>query len=160
MTLGMRDQGPMSALLLRAFSRHEALDADERALLDSHLVYCGECASRFALMEAARGELRAQSFQMDPAVVSATQAMVRRRGRQLRLQEEFSKPIWIACGVAFAWAAASSPFLWEGFSWLGQSHNLPDGMWQTGFYLAWLMPAAVLSTIGIALDQRQKAMSK
>lgn len=160
MTVGLGHHASMSALLLRAFSRMEALDADERALLDGHLAYCTECASRFTLMEAARAELRSQSFRVDPAVVSATQARVRRCGRQLRAQEEFSKPIWIACGVAFAWAAASSPFLWEGFSWLGQIHDLPDAMWQTGFYLAWLMPAAVLSTIGIALDQRQKAMSK
>lgn len=160
MTLRARDHDSMTGLLLRAYSRTEALDAEERLVLDCHLQACSECGARYALMEAARCELRAQCFQIDASIVRATQWKVRRRTRQLRMQEEISKPVWIACAVAFSWTVASSPFLWEGFAWLGQSHNLPDAMWQTGFFLAWLMPAAVLSTIGIALSQRQKEFAR
>lgn len=133
--------------------------AEQESLLQSHLAECGECALQMQAIQISLQEVQAVSASIaaSATLVRSTQLRVRARARELKKQEDFMRPLGVAAAVAFLWAGASMPFLWEGFQWLGRNNNLPDMVWVTGFVVMALMPAAAVGTIALARSQQKTA---
>ncbi len=118
--------------------------------LESHVRECAECGRYREQIESVVRALRSVSAMPSPGLVSATQLRVRLRARELRDREARLRPLWIACTVAILLSFVTTPYLWMGFSWAAHSLGLPDLLWQTGFVMAWAMPAILVASLAIA----------
>ena len=127
----------------------EGLAEHEQRWLDRHFESCEVCAAAArSTQEDLRG-MRTAAVSASSDLVRSTQLRVGARAAQLKRQEDRMRPVWIAISVAFCWMVFTSPVLWEGFQWLGERVNLPSLVWQTGFGLALLMPAAAICAIAM-----------
>lgn len=143
-------------IMLQSRAERWARTAEQEQLLNEHVAACGDCAQQMEAIAASLREVQAVSASIaaSSSLVRSTQLRVRARARELKKQNEFMLPFWVAAMLAFLWAGAVMPFLWQGFRWLGQNSNLPDAMWVSGFVLACLMPAAAVGTIALARSQQ------
>lgn len=146
-------------IMLQSRSERWHRTAEQEALLQSHVAQCADCARQMEAIQISLYEVQAVSASIaaSSTLVRSTQLRVRARARELKKQEEFMQPLWIAAMLAFLWAGASMPFLWQGFAWLGRNNNLPDMVWVSGFVVMCLMPAAAVSTIALARGQKVAA---
>lgn len=146
-------------IMLQSRSERMHRTAEQEALLESHLPGCADCAQQMEMIQTSLREVQAVSASIaaSSTLVRSTQLRVRARAREMRKQQEFMQPLWIAAMLAFLWAGASMPFLWEGFQWLGKNNNLPEMMWVSGFIIMSLMPAAAVSTIALSRTQHKVA---
>ena len=146
-------------IMLQSRAERWHRSTEQEVLLQSHLAECGECAREMEAIQTSLREVQAVSASIaaGSTLVRSTQLRVRARARELKKQEEFMRPLGIAAAVAFLWAGASMPFIWQGFQWLGSNNNLPDMVWVSGFIAMTLMPAAAVGTIALARSQ-QKAV--
>jgi len=127
----------------------EGLAQHEQQWLDSHLENCEACVAKAKEVQQQLQGLHGASVAASSVLVRSTQLRVRARAAQLRRQEDRMRPVWIAITMAFCWMVFTSPVLWEGFQWLGERGYLPSLVWQTGFALALLMPAAAICAIAL-----------
>jgi hypothetical protein len=151
--------GEVQEIMLQSRSERMRRTVEQEELLQSHLSGCAECAQQMEMIQSSLREVQAVSASIaaSSTLVRSTQLRVRARAREMRKQQEFMQPLWMAALLAFLWAGASMPFLWQGFQWLGKNNNLPDTMWISGFILMTLMPAAAVGTIALTRTQHKVA---
>lgn len=143
-------------IMLQSRAERRERTAEQEHFLQTHVAECAACAAQMEAIQTSLREVQAVSASIaaSSTLVRSTQLRVRARARELKKQQEFMQPLWIAAVLAFLWAGASMPFLWQGFEWLGRNNNLPDMVWVSGFLVMSLMPAAAVSTIALARQQK------
>lgn len=146
-------------IMLQSRAERAARSMEQETLLQNHISECAECAQAMEAIQTSLREVQAVSASIaaDTLLVRSTQLRVRARARELKKQEDLMRPLGVAAAVAFVWAVASIPFVWQGFQWLGSRGNLPDMVWVSGFLAMTLMPAAAVGTIALARKQQRTA---
>jgi anti-sigma factor RsiW len=132
----------------------EGISAHEREWLEAHLADCEPCQARARASDRALQVLRSNSIAVAPSLVSATQARVRQRARELRENHARMRALWVSCALSWVLGVASAPLIWRAFQWVGLHAALPRIIWETAFALWWLVPAGVVAVL-IAWNQRR-----
>jgi hypothetical protein len=125
----------------------EGIHVQEREWLDAHLAECAECRARALTNERALQLLRSVTVRANPALVSATQARVRLRARELREGQARLRALWISCALSWVLGAVTAPLLWQAMSWLGQRFALSQVISITLFAFCWIVPATVVGAV-------------
>lgn len=128
----------------------EGLTPAEENWLQEHLGGCAECAEFAEGAGATRSALRSLSFRTNPALSAVTQALVSQRAQELRERDHRVMPVLVACVVAIAVAAVSTPFVWDGFAALSGRFELSSVAWRAVFAIVWFAPA-VLAGVGLLM---------
>src|SRR5262249_30996421 len=119
------------------------LSAEELRWLHEHLAACSACSTHAAATEQAIRSLCGISVDLPKTLASRTQLRVRMRAQQLRGEPRW-RLVWGACGVSWAFGAATAPYVWRALEWVGHRMGLPNLVWELGFGLWWALPAAVV----------------
>ena len=125
----------------------EGISAADHEWLEGHLADCPACQARATASERSLQALRSNSVAVGPELVSATQARVRWRARQLRDDQARLRALWISCGLSWLMGTLTAPLLWEALAWLGRNLDIPRAVWITVFGLCWLAPATLVGGI-------------
>lgn len=136
---------------LIAQERVEGISAADQQRLRQHLAECTACTARAGATEQAIRSLRNLGVPLPPALASRTQFRVRIRAEQLRGEPRW-RMVWTACGLSWAFGAATAPYVWRGLEWAGHRLNVPNIVWELGFGLWWALPAAVVAVILLMSD--------
>jgi anti-sigma factor RsiW len=136
---------------LIARDRVEGISAADQQWLRQHLAECAACAARASATEQAIRSLRNLSVPLPPSLASRTQFRVRIRAAQLRGEPRW-RMVWAACGISWAFGAATAPYVWRGLEWAGHRLGVPNAIWELGFGLWWALPAAVVAVILLMTD--------
>ena len=131
---------------LIAQERVEGTSTADQLWLQRHLAECASCAARAGATEQAIRSLRGLSVALPPSLASRTQFRVRLRAQQLRGEPRW-RLVWAACGISWAFGAATAPYVWRGLEWAGHRTGVPNFIWELGFGLWWALPAAVVAVI-------------
>jgi hypothetical protein len=131
---------------LIAQERVEGISAADQRWLRQHLSECASCAARAGATEQAIRSLRGLSVPFPKTLASRTQFRVRMRAQQLRGEPRW-RMVYTACGISWAFGAATAPYVWRGLEWAGHRLGLPSIVWELGFGLWWALPAAVVAVI-------------
>jgi hypothetical protein len=86
----------------------------------------------------------------DLALVQKTKTRVHLHAQQLRQRQERQWLVWMSCILVGLSAAITTPFLWQGFHWLGEWAQVSAPVWQVGFIVFWISPALAASLIFLA----------
>lgn len=129
----------------------EGISPADQHWLRAHLAECASCAARATATEQALRSLRGLSVPFPNTLVSRTQFRVRLRAQQLRGEPRW-RMVWIACGVSWAFGAATAPYVWRALEWAGHRMGLPSVVWELGFGLWWALPAAVVAVTLLITD--------
>lgn len=140
---------------LIAAARVEGISTAEQSWLDSHMEDCAACVQNAAETRRALEALRWMAVTADPGMVRATRLQVRMRARELDESRSRSLLLWASGVLTTVVGMVTLPLLWSGFAWLGQKMSLPNGVWQSAFLVAWLLPALVVAPL---LWQRQRGV--
>jgi anti-sigma factor RsiW len=132
---------------LIAAAQVEGISAADQTWLDSHLEDCAACAQDAAETRRTLQTLRWMAVNADPGMVRATRLQVRMRARELDEGRSRSLLLWASGVLTTVVGMVTLPLLWSGFAWLGQKMSLPNGVWQFGFLVAWLLPAVVIAAM-------------
>ena len=127
--------------------RVEGISAAERSWLEQHLAECEGCAEQARATEEAIRALRGIAIPLPRTLASRAQMRVRLRAEQLQEYEPRWRMMWIACGISWAFGAATAPYVWRGLEWIGHRLAVPNFIWELGFGLWWALPAAVVAVI-------------
>jgi hypothetical protein len=136
---------------LIAQERVEGIAPPDQNWLRAHLAECASCAAQAAATEQALRALRGLSVPFPKTLASRTQFRVRLRAQQLRGEPRW-RMVWAACGVSWAFGAATAPYVWRGLEWAGHRMGVPNIIWELGFGLWWALPAAVVAIILLMTD--------
>jgi len=131
---------------LIAQERVEGISAAEQSWLEGHLAECESCAEQARATGEAIRALRGVAIPLPKTLASRAQMRVRLRAQQLRGEPRW-RLVWTACGVSWAFGAATAPYVWRGLEWAGYRMGLPNFIWELGFGLWWALPAAVVAVI-------------
>lgn len=131
---------------LIAQARIEGISAADQRWLHQHLAECATCAARANATEQALRSLRGFSVLLPPGLAARTQFRVRIRAQQLRGEPRW-RMVYAACGISWAFGAATAPYVWHGLEWVGHRLGLPNIVWELSFGLWWALPAAVVAVI-------------
>jgi len=131
---------------LIAQERVEGISTAERSWLEQHLTECEGCAEQERATGEAIRALRGVAIPLPKTLASRAQMRVRMRAQQLRGEPRW-RLVWAACGVSWAFGAATAPYVWRGLEWAGHRMSLPNFIWELGFGLWWALPAAVVAVI-------------
>jgi hypothetical protein len=126
--------------------RVEGISTADQQWLRQHLAECSRCAARASATEQALHALRGVSIPFPKTLASRTQFRVRMRAQQLRGEPRW-RMVWAACGISWAFGAATAPYVWRGLEWAGHRIGVPNIIWELGFGLWWALPAAVVAVI-------------
>jgi len=126
--------------------RVEGISSNDQLWLQRHLAECARCAARASASEQAIRSLRGLSVALPPALASRTQFRVGLRAQQLRSEPRW-RLVWAACGISWAFGAATAPYVWRGLEWAGHRMGVPNFVWELGFGLWWALPAVVVAMI-------------
>ena len=143
---------------LIAQERVEGISAADQQWLRRHLAECASCVARAAATEQAIRSLRGLSVSLPPTLASRTQFRVRLRAEQLRSEPRW-RMVWVACGISWAFGAATAPYVWHGLEWAGHRLGVPNIVWEMGFGLWWALPAAVVALILLMTDATRSSGS-
>jgi hypothetical protein len=136
---------------LIAQERVEGISVADQQWLRQHLSGCARCVAHAATTERAVRSLRGFSVALPPTLATRTQFRVRLRAEQLRREPRW-RLVWAACGVSWAFGAATAPYVWRGLEWFGHRLGVPNIVWELGFGLWWALPAAVVAVIVLMTD--------
>jgi len=131
---------------LIAQERIEGISAADQQWLRQHLAECVSCAARAGATEQALRSLRGLSIALPSGLAARTQFRVRLRAQQLRAEPRW-RMVWAACGISWAFGAATAPYVWRGLEWAGHRIGVPNIIWELGFGLWWALPAVVVAVI-------------
>jgi anti-sigma factor RsiW len=131
---------------LIAQERIEGIATADQRWLRQHLSECADCAARAGATEQAIRTLRGLSVPLPSGLASRTQFRVRLRAQQMRSEPRW-RMVYAACGISWAFGAASAPYVWRGLEWMGHRLGVPNVIWELGFGLWWALPAAVVGVI-------------
>lgn len=144
---------------LIAQERVEGISAEERQWLDEHLSDCPACAELAMTTAQVIRSLRAVSVPLPRGLASRTQMRVRLRAQRLQRYEPRWRLVWLACGISWAFGAATAPYVWRALEWAGHRMGVPDLIWEMGFGLWWAVPAAVTGIILLMTNAARSAES-
>jgi RNA polymerase sigma factor (sigma-70 family) len=130
-----------------ARQRVEGISEAERVWFEEHLWSCAQCAEVARATEQAIHSLRGLSVLVPRKLASRTQFRVRLRAREMQARGPRWEWLWAACGVSWAFGAATAPYAWRGLEWLGHRAELPDMVWKMGFGVLWVLPAIVVVVV-------------
>jgi hypothetical protein len=105
---------------LIARERVEEIPATEREWLAKHLDDCEACAAVAASTEQALASLRGVSVELPRGLASRTQLRVRVRADELREHAPKRSLLWAITAMSWALGVATAPWVWRGFSWIGE----------------------------------------
>jgi anti-sigma factor RsiW len=125
----------------------EGIAAPESEWLEAHLAECSACQAKSSANERALQALQSNSLIVNPALVSATQARVRQRSRELRENQARLRALWISCGLSWLLGTLTAPLLWQAMAWLGRRFEVSQAIWITVFALCWVAPATVVGAV-------------
>ena len=128
----------------------QGLTDSQQTWLRTHLDECPSCREYGQATEQVVRSLRSVSVAADLVLVQKTQLRVRLRARQLQQGQERQWLVWMACILVGLSAAITTPFLWQGFHWLGEWAQVSTPVWQVGFIVFWISPALAASLIFLA----------
>ncbi len=131
---------------LIAQERIEGISAADQQWLRQHLAECASCAARAGATEQALRSLRGLSIALPSGLAARTQFRVRLRAQQLRAEPRW-RMVWAACGISWAFGAATAPYVWRGLEWAGHRVGVPNIIWELGFGLWWALPAVAVAVI-------------
>jgi anti-sigma factor RsiW len=123
----------------------EGIPMTDREWLEAHLASCVACAARAVATEQAIQTVRRNTFAVDPALVSTTQARVRRKARAMREDHIRMRALWISCALSWILGALTAPLLWQGIAWVGRRLELSQSIWVMAFTLCWISPASLVA---------------
>jgi hypothetical protein len=142
---------------LVAQERAERLSTADCEWLDQHLEACAKCAGHAASTDRALRSLRSISVRLDPSLVGRTRLRVRLHAQEMHEQQPRRRALWVSCGISWALGAASGPYVWQGFEWIGHHSGVPNLIWQMGFVLWWAAPALVAAGILLVANPSRAA---
>ncbi len=125
----------------------EGISAVDREWLEAHLADCPACSTQAAATEQAIQAVRRNTFTIDPALVSTTQARVRWQARRVQEHQARLRALWISCVLSWILGVLTAPLLWEGIAWLGRRLDLSQAVGITVFAFCWIAPASVVAGI-------------
>ena len=125
----------------------EGIAAPESEWLEAHLAECAACQARSSANERALQALRSNTVTVSPTLVSATQARVRQRSRELRENQARLRTLWISCGLSWLVGAVTAPLLWQAIAWLGRRFEVPQAVGIMVFAICWIAPATVVGAV-------------
>jgi hypothetical protein len=128
---------------LIAQSRVEGIASADQQWLDAHIEECLPCAQLAKSTECALRALRTVSVSVSPGLVCATRHRVQARVQELRARRAQIMLLVIFCAMSWVLGIASAPLVWRMFSWLQAHTSAPAIIWQVGFAMWWVLPAAV-----------------
>jgi hypothetical protein len=131
---------------LIAQERVEGISTTDELWLRQHLADCASCAARAGATEQAIRSLRGISVSLPRTLANRTQFRVRMRAQQLRGEPRW-RMVYAACGISWAFGAATAPYVWRVLEWAGHRVGLANIIWELGFGLWWALPAAVVAVI-------------
>jgi hypothetical protein len=131
---------------LIAQERIEGISAADQHWLRQHLSECASCTARAGATEQALRSLRGISVPLPKTLAERARFRVRMRAQQLRGEPRW-RMVWAACGISWAFGAATAPYVWRGLEWFGHHLGMPDIIWELGFGLWWSLPAVVVAVI-------------
>jgi hypothetical protein len=143
---------------LIAQERVEGISPADQQWLRQHLSECASCVAHAAVAELAIRSLRGLSVALPPTLAARTRFRVRLRAQQLRSEPRW-RMVWAACGISWAFGAATAPYVWRGLEWVGHRVGVPDIIWELGFGLWWALPAAVVASILLMTDAGRSSAS-
>ena len=138
---------------LIAQERVEEIPATEREWLVKHLDDCEACAAVAASTEQALASLRGVSVELPRGLASRTQLRVRVRADELREHAPKRSLLWAITAMSWALGVATAPWVWRGFSWIGEHTGAPKPLWEVGFVLWWAIPASI-AAVAVILEKR------
>ena len=142
----MNEELHARAKQLIAQERIEGISEPDRQWLREHLTTCADCAKQASVTEQAIRSLRGVSVALSSSLASRAQFRVRLRAQQLRAEPRW-RMVWAACGISWAFGAATAPYVWHGLEWLGHRVGVPKIVWELGFGLWWALPAIAVAVI-------------
>ena len=126
------------------------LPGADQEWLNQHLAACQECRDYGAgLQEALRG-IRLAPIAAGASLVQKTQARVAARATELRRQQEYMRPLWLAAAMACAMTVLSVPVFLQIVDWLSARFQVSALWWGAGFLLVWITPTVVASVALLA----------
>jgi predicted anti-sigma-YlaC factor YlaD len=128
----------------------QGLSDSQQIWLRMHLDECVSCREYGQAAEQLLQSLRSVSVAADLALVQKTKMRVHSHARQLRQGQERLWLVWMSCILVGLSAAITTPFLWQGFHWLGEWAQVSAPVWQVGFIVFWISPALAASLIFLA----------
>jgi hypothetical protein len=131
---------------LIAQERVEGISAADQLWLQQHVAECANCAGRADATAVAIRSLRGLRVDLPPSLARRAQFRVQMRAEQLRGEPRW-RMVWAACGISWAFGAATAPYVWRGLEWVGHRMGVPNIVWELGFGLWWALPAAVVAGI-------------
>jgi len=126
---------------LIARDRVEGVSAPETAWLEAHLAECSECRDFVDTTIRALQAVRTFSVTLPPDLAARAQLRLYWHTAQQRQSLRSQWAVWTACAVSWIGGAATSPYIWRAFEWIGREARLPDPVWKMGFALWWGLPA-------------------
>jgi hypothetical protein len=142
---------------LIAQERVEGISGADAEWLGAHVRECEECAAFAARTSEALRSLRSMPIALPVGLAERTQFRVGLRAQQLREREPRRRALWVAGGISWAAGVASAPYVWRLFAWMGEHTGVPKLMWEAGFALWWLVPAAVAAVVLLLENERWMA---
>ena len=143
---------------LIAQERVEGISATDQQWLRQHLSECPGCRAHAAATERTIQSLRGFSIALPPTLAARTQFRVRLRAEQLRREPRW-RMVWVACGLSWAFGAATAPYVWRGLEWFGHRMGVPNIVWEVGFGFWWALPAAVVALVLLMTDAGRSSAS-
>ena len=142
---------------LIAQERVEGISAADGEWLASHVRECGECGDFASQTADALRSLRSTPIELPAGLAERTQFRVGLRAQQLQERAPQRRALWVAGGISWAAGVASAPYVWRLFAWFGERAGMPKLMWEAGFALWWLVPAAVAAVLLLVEHENQMA---
>jgi hypothetical protein len=137
----------------------EDISRAEREWLTAHLQDCAFCTELARQTEQALRSMRTTAIPLPSGLASRTQFRVRLRAQELREREPRHRLMWITCGVSWALGAATAPYVWRIFEWVGQQTGAPKILLQLSFGLWWAVPALIAGAVMLIENARQASAS-
>lgn len=128
----------------------QVLADSQQTWLHIHLDQCASCRDYAQAAEQFVRSLRSVPLAADRSLVRTTQMRVRAHAQQLQQKQERLWLVRMSCILVGLSAAITTPLLWRGFEWIGESAHVSSPVWQVGFMVFWISPALAVSLIFLA----------
>ena len=128
---------------LIARERVELISASDAAWLERHLAECSACREIADTTTRALETVRAFSVTIPIELADRVRMRLYWHSSQQQQSRRSQWAVWVACAVSWIGGAATSPYFWRGFEWIGREAGLPNPVWKMGFALWWGLPALV-----------------
>src|SRR5271156_2130060 len=133
-----------------AGNKNEALSDAQQSWLRTHLGECEACLHEAEVANALVRTLRSLPFAADSRLVRTTQMRVRMRARELHHRRERLAFVALSCALVAISSVLTTPFIWQGFEYLGRWTGQASPVWQAGFALFWVAPTIAASLLFLA----------